>query len=539
MLDPQLATQLQQYLSMLRRPLQLTATLRDDAPSAELHALLQQIAGMSEHITLNVTSASGITGASTAAQVSAAATHDVRQPSFTIGRPDAEQHLRFAAIPLGHEFTSLVLALLWTGGHPPKVDAAIIERIQALPGSYHFEVFMGLSCQNCPEVVQALALMAVHNPRVHVTVVDGALFQSEVEARQIMAVPTVLLNGESFASGRMGVEDILAKLAPDTAAQQAAALHKQAPYDVLVIGGGPAGSAATIYAARKGIRTGLLAERMGGQILDTQSIENLIAIPETNGPQLATVLQNNVRQNGVEVLSGQQATALQPAAQAGGLAEVTLANGAVLKARTVVLATGARWREMQVPGEAQYKTRGVAFCPHCDGPLFKGKAVAVIGGGNSGVEAAIDLAGIVEHVTLLEYQPTLKADAVLQQKLQTLPNVRVLTQAQVSEVVGDGQRVTALRYIDRTTQATHELPLAGIFVQIGLVPNTQWLAGAVTLKPTGEIEIDSRTATSAPGVFAAGDCTTVPYKQIVVAMGEGAKAALSAFDELIRHSAQS
>lgn len=534
MLDPQLATQLQQYLGMLRRPLQLTATLRDDAPSAELHALLQQIAGMSEHITLNVTSAS-----STAAQADAAATHDVHQPSFTIGRPDAEQHLRFAAIPLGHEFTSLVLALLWTGGHPPKVDAAIIERIQALPGSYHFEVFMSLSCQNCPEVVQALTLMAVHNPRVHVTVVDGALFQSEVEARQIMAVPTVLLNGESFASGRMGVEDILTKLAPDTAAQQAAALHKQAPYDVLVIGGGPAGSAAAIYAARKGIRTGLLAERMGGQILDTQSIENLIAIPETNGPQLATVLQNNVRQNGVEVFSGQQATALQPAAQAGGLAEVTLANGAVLKARTVVLATGARWREMQVPGEAQYKTRGVAFCPHCDGPLFKGKSVAVIGGGNSGVEAAIDLAGIVEHVTLLEYQTTLKADAVLQQKLQTLPNVRVLTQAQVSEVVGDGQRVTALRYIDRTTQATHELPLAGIFVQIGLVPNTQWLAGTVALRPTGEIEIDARTATSAPGVFAAGDCTTVPYKQIVVAMGEGAKAALSAFDELIRHSTQS
>lgn len=526
MLDSQLAAQLQQYLGMLRRPLTLTATLGDDAKSAELHALLQQIAGMSEHITLTMSDNS-----SDAA--------DVRKPSFTIGRPDAKQHLRFAALPMGHEFTSLVLALLWTGGHPPKVDAAIIERIQALPGHYHFDVFMSLSCQNCPEVVQALALMAIHNPRVHVTVVDGALFQPEVEERQIMAVPTVLLNGQPFASGRMGVEEILAKLAPDTAAQQSAALQNKAPYDVLVIGGGPAGSAAAIYAARKGIRTGLLAERMGGQILDTQSIENLIAIPETDGPQLAAVLQNNVRQNGVDVLSGQGATALKPAAQAGGLAEVTLANGAVLKARTVVLATGARWREMNVPGEAQYKTRGIAFCTHCDGPLFKGKSVAVIGGGNSGVEAAIDLAGIVEHVTLLEYQPTLKADAVLQRKLLALPNVRVLKNAQVTEVVGDGQRITALRYTDRATQTHHELPLAGVFVQIGLVPNTQWLAGAVALNPVGEIEIDARAATSAPGVFAAGDCTTVPYKQIVVAMGEGAKAALSAFDDLIRHDVQS
>ncbi|MDO4794506.1 MAG: alkyl hydroperoxide reductase subunit F [Brachymonas sp.] len=529
MLDQEMAAQLQQYLGMLRRPLTLTASLGNDAKSAELHTLLQQIASMSEHITLTV--------ADNASSTTSAAS-DVRRPSFTIGRPDAQQHLRFAAIPLGHEFTSLVLALLWTGGHPPKVDAAIIERIQALPGSYRFEVFMSLSCQSCPEVVQALALMAVHNPRVQVTVIDGALFQPEVEARQIMAVPTVLLNGQHFANGRMGVEEILAKLNPDDATQQAAALQDKAPYDVLVIGGGPAGSAAAIYAARKGIRTGLLAERMGGQILDTQCIENLIAIPETDGPQLAAVLQNNVRQNGVDVLSGQQATALKPAAQAGGLAEVVLANGAVIKARTVVLATGARWREMNVPGEAQYKTRGIAFCTHCDGPLFKGKPVAVIGGGNSGVEAAIDLAGIVEHVTLLEYQPALKADAVLQQKLLTLPNVRVLTNSQVTEVMGDGQRVTGLRYTDRNTQAAHELPLAGVFVQIGLLPNTQWLAGAVTLNRAGEIEIDSRAATSAPGVFAAGDCTSVPYKQIVVAMGEGAKAALSAFDELIRHGGQ-
>lgn len=522
MLDQETAAQLQQYMGMLRHPLTLTASLNDTPKSAELHDLLQQLAGMSEHITLHIANDAGT---------------DVRKPSFSIGRPDAEQHLRFAAIPLGHEFTSLVLALLWTGGHPPKVDADTIEQIKALPGSYRFEVFMSLSCQSCPDVVQALALMAVHNPQVHVTVVDGALFQAEAEERQIMAVPTVLLDGQLFGSGRMGVEEILAKLDPDAATRQTTALHDKAPYDVLVVGGGPAGSAAAIYAARKGIRTGLVAERMGGQILDTLCIENLIAIPETEGPQLASVLHSNVRQNGVEVLGAHSATALRPAAQPGGLAEITLANGAVLKARSVILATGARWREMNVPGEAQYKTRGLAFCTHCDGPLFKGKSVAVIGGGNSGVEAAIDLAGIVEHVTLFEYMPTLKADAVLQKQLLTLPNVRVLTNVQVTEVVGDGQRVTALRYKERAGDAAHELALAGIFVQIGLLPNTQWLQGTIERNTLGEIVIDTRACTSAPGVFAAGDCTTVPYKQIVVAMGEGAKAALSAFDYLIRNAA--
>ena len=393
---------------------------------------------------------------------------------------------------------------------------------------------MSLSCQNCPDVVQALALMAVHNPNVRVSVIDGALFQDEVQARQIMAVPMVFHNGQLLGSGRMDVGDILGKLDAGVAARAAAALQDKAPYDVLVVGGGPAGSAAAIYAARKGIRTGLLAERLGGQVLDTLGIENLIAVQETEGPKLAAALQENVRHYGVDVLGTHTATALKPAAQPGDLAEVTLANGATLKAQTVVLATGARWREMGVPGEAEYKTRGVAFCPHCDGPLFKGKPVAVIGGGNSGVEAAIDLAGIVEHVTLFEFMPMLKADAVLQKKLQTLPNVRVITQAQITEVVGNGQHVTAVRYKDRATEATHEVPLAGVFVQIGLVPSTQWLQDTLERNAFGEIVIDAKCTTSAPGVFAAGDCTTVPYKQIVVAMGEGAKAALSAFDYLIR-----
>ncbi len=516
MLDQEMAAQLQQYMGMLRRPLTITATLGQDEPSANMRRLLEQIAGMSDKITLRLDG------------------NSARTPSFSLSRPDAQQHLEFAAIPLGHEFTSLVLALLWTGGHPPKVDEQIIRQIQSLQGTHELEVFMSLSCQNCPDVVQALALMAVHNPHVRVTIIDGALFQDEVQARQIMAVPLVFHNGQLFGSGRMDVSDILGKLDAGAAARTAAALQDKAPYDVLVIGGGPAGSAAAIYAARKGIRTGLLAERLGGQILDTLGIENLIAVQETEGPQLAATLQANVRHYGVDVLGTHTATALKPAAQPGDLAEVTLANGATLKAQTVVLATGARWREMGVPGEAQYKTRGVAFCPHCDGPLFKGKPVAVIGGGNSGVEAAIDLAGIVEHVTLFEFMPMLKADAVLQKKLQTLPNVRIITHAQITEVVGNGQHVTAVRYKDRATEATHEVPLAGVFVQIGLMPSTQWLHNTLERNAFGEIVIDAKCATSVPGVFAAGDCSTVPYKQIVVAMGEGAKAALSAFDYLIR-----
>ena len=517
MLDHEMAAQLQQYMGMLRRPLTITASLGEDAKSAELRVLLEQIAGMSPLITLQLDG------------------RHARTPSFSIGRPDAEQHLTFAAIPLGHEFTSLVLALLWTGGHPPKADAHVIDQIKALPDTYTFDAFMSLSCQSCPDVVQALTLMAVHNPRVHVTVVDGALFQEDVQERGIMAVPTVLLNGQMFANGRMQVEEILNRIDSGTAARNAASLQEKEPYDVLVVGGGPAGSAAAIYAARKGIRTGLLAERMGGQVLDTLGIENLIAVQATEGPKLAAALQDNVRHYGVDMLGAHSASALTPANQPGAFAELTLSNGAVLKARTVIVATGARWREMGVPGEAHYKTRGVAFCPHCDGPLFKGKPVAVIGGGNSGVEAAIDLAGIAEHVTLLEFMPELKADAVLQKKLQSLPNVRVIKNAQVTEVVGDGQRVTALCYQERATQTTHELALSGIFVQIGLMPSTKWLEGALERNPMGEIMIDGHCRTSAADVFAAGDCTNAPYKQIIIAMGEGAKAALSAFDYLIRN----
>jgi NADH-dependent peroxiredoxin subunit F len=344
----------------------------------------------------------------------------------------------------------------------------------------------------------------------------------------------VYLNGEVFGQGRMTLEELVAKLDTGAAAREAEQLSARDPFDVLVVGGGPAGAAAAIYAARKGIRTGVVAERFGGQVLDTLAIENFISVQHTEGPKLAAALEQHVREYEVDIMNLQRAAALVPGEQ---MHEVRLASGATLKAKTVILATGARWREMNVPGEAEYKAKGVCFCPHCDGPLFKGKRVAVIGGGNSGVEAAIDLAGIVGHVTLLEFDGKLRADAVLQAKLTSLPNVTVIVSAQTTEVVGDGHKVTGLTYKDRVSGASRRVELEGIFVQIGLLPNTDWLKGTLKLSRFGEIEIDARGQTSVPGVFAAGDCTTVPYKQIVIAMGEGAKASLSAFDHLIRSPA--
>ncbi len=517
MLDDALLSQLQTYLQRITQPFELVASLDDGEPSAQLRALLEQVAGLSPLIRLRLDG------------------EDARKPSFALHRVDGEAlHLRFAAIPLGHEFTSLVLALLWAGGHPPKVAPEVIEHIRGLDGDYRFEVYMSLSCHNCPDVVQALALMAVLNPRVQTTVIDGALFQSEVEARAVLAVPTVYLNGQLFDSGRMDVEQILAKLDGSKAQRDAARLSDNEPFDVLIVGGGPAGAAAAVYAARKGIRVGLAAERFGGQVNDTLAIENYISVLETDGPKFAQALQAHVQQYGVDLMNGLRAEKLLPAQAPGGWIGVQFAGGAGLRARAVILAPGARWRTVDVPGEAEYRNKGVAYCPHCDGPLFKGKPVAVIGGGNSGVEAAIDLAGLASHVTLLEFAPQLRADAVLVAKLRSLPNVTVVTQAQTTEITGDGQRVNGLVYLDRPTGQAHQLALEGVFVQIGLVPNTEWLDGVVTRNRFGEIEVDAHGATSVPGVFAAGDATTVPYKQIVIAAGDGARAALGAFDYLIR-----
>jgi alkyl hydroperoxide reductase subunit F len=439
-------------------------------------------------------------------------------------------------VPTGHEFSSLVLALLQAGGHPPKLEQAVIEQIRVLDGDFDFEVYVSLTCQNCPEVVQSLNLLAILNPRVRSTMIDGALFQAEVEAKQIMAVPTVYLNGAVFGQGRMTVEEILTRIDSKVGERQAAEISQRAPFDMLVVGGGPAGGAAAIYAARKGIRTGVVAERFGGQLLDTMAVENFISVRETDGPHLAAGLEQHVRSYDVDVMNLQRAEALLPA-DAQGRVGVRLANGAELRSRAIVLATGARWRELNVPGEREYRGRGVAYCPHCDGPLFKGKRVAVIGGGNSGVEAAIDLAGIVGHVTLIEFDGKLRADEVLQRKLRSLPNVRIIVSAQTTEVHGADGKVNALSYKDRGSGEIHRVELDGVFVQIGLLPNTDWLKGSIKLSPRGEIEVDERGQTSMAGVFAAGDATTVPYKQIIVAMGEGSKAALGAFDWLIRSSA--
>ncbi|KQQ31049.1 alkyl hydroperoxide reductase subunit F [Duganella sp. Leaf126] len=514
MLDATLKTQLKSYLEKVVYPLELVASLDDSAKAGEMKELLQEIVLLSDKITLVERAEAG-----------------VRTPSFSINRAGADVGVRFAAIPMGHEFTSLVLALLHVGGHTIKFDAATIEQIRNLDGDYEFETFMSLTCHNCPDVVQALNAMSVINPRIKVTTIDGGLFPKEVEERQIMAVPMMFLNGQHFGQGRTTVEEILAKLDTNAGVRQAAELSKKDVFDVLIVGGGPAGAAAAVYAARKGINTGVLAERFGGQTLDTMAIENFISVQETDGPKFAMALEQHVKAYDVDIMNTQRAAKLVPGAK---LVEVQTASGAVLKAKTVILATGARWREINVPGEKEYRNKGVAYCPHCDGPLFKGKRVAVIGGGNSGVEAAIDLAGLVKHVTLIEYGAELRADAVLQRKLRSLPNVTVIVSAQTTEVHGDGKIVNGLSYNDRVSGAAKKIDLEGVFVQIGLVPNTEWLKGTVALSRHGEIEVDARGQTSVPGVFAAGDVTTVPYKQIIIATGEGAKAALSAFDHLIR-----
>jgi alkyl hydroperoxide reductase subunit F len=512
MLDTNIRNQLQAYLGKLQRPIALIASLDDSPAAVELRDLLREVATLSDLISLHED------GSAT------------RRPSFAVTVPGEAGRIEFAGIPMGHEFTSFVLALLQVGGHPPKVSAAVIEQIRQLPAGLQFETFISLSCHNCPDVVQALNLMALLNPGIRHVMIDGALFQAEVEQRRVMAVPSVYLNGEPFGSGRMELEQILAQVDTGAAAREAEQISARAPYEVLIVGGGPAGASAAIYAARKGIRTGLVAERFGGQLMDTLGVENFISIKATDGPKLVQGLEEHVRDYDVDVMRLQRASRLIP----GELIEVQLENGASVKSRSVILATGARWREMNVPGEQHYRNKGVAYCPHCDGPLFKGKRVAVIGGGNSGVEAAIDLAGIVAHVTLLEFDVQLRADAVLQRKLHSLPNVTVITQALTTEVTGDGSKVDGLLYTDRASGEARRIDLEGIFVQIGLLPNTDWLKGTLALSNRGEIEIDARGQTSVPGVFAAGDCTTVPFKQIIIAMGAGSTAALGAFDHLIR-----
>ena len=513
MLDTNIKNQLKAYFEKIESPIVLEATLDDSTQSAQMLELLNEVAEQSTKLTVKTSGSSK------------------NIPSFTVGKADELARIAFSGLPMGHEMTSFILAILQASGYPPKVEQDVIESIKGLEGKKRFQTFISLSCHNCPDVVQALNLMAALNPNIEHEMIDGALFQDLVEQYQIMAVPTVILNGEVFGQGRMSVEEIAAKLDTNTSARDAEKLSAKAAYDSLIIGGGPAGASAAIYSARKGIRTGVVAQRFGGQVADTVGIENFISVKETEGPKLVMALEQHVKEYEVDVMNLQTARSLS---KAGDEITITLENGAVLKSKTVILSTGARWREMNVPGEQEYRGKGVAYCPHCDGPLYKGKRVAVIGGGNSGVEAAIDLAGIVNHGTLVEFDTKVRADAVLQKKMYSMPNVTVITNALSKEVLGADGKVTTLRYEDRANHQMHDVALEGIFVQIGLLPNTNWLKGVIDLSPHGEVIIDQKGETSMPGVFAAGDCTTVPYKQIIIAMGEGAKASLSAFDYLIR-----
>ena len=515
MLDANMKQQLGTYLQNIVSPIAITVSSNGNAKSEELLELAREITELNQaKISMSVDEAP-----------------QGRAPQMSVGPKDSQARVHFAGIPMGHEFTSLVLALLQAGGHPSKAAPEVLQQIKDLDTELNFEVYISLSCHNCPDVVQAVNLMATLNPKVTATMIDGGLFPQEIEDRKIMGVPAVFLNGEHFGQGRMTLDEILNKVDTGAEAKQAAALAEKEAYDVLVVGGGPAGAAAAIYAARKGIRTGVVAERFGGQVSDTMAIENFISVKATDGPKLVAGLEQHVLDYDVDLMKTQKAVHVEKKE----LIEVELENGAVLKSKTVVLATGARWREMNVPGEQEYKTKGVAYCPHCDGPLFKGKKTAVIGGGNSGIEAAIDLAGLVEHVTVLEFSDKLRADDVLVKKAKSLPNVTIITEAQTTEVLGNGEHVTGLAYTDRKTGEAHKLELAGIFVQIGLVPNSEFLKGSLELTERGEVIIDTHGRTSMEGVFAAGDVTNVPYKQIIISMGAGATAALGAFDHLIRN----
>ena len=505
-LDTDTKSQLSQYLQLMEGKVLIKFSAGTDEVSRDMEAFLNEIAALTLHIEIEKTELE-------------------RTPSFSVNRPGEDTGITFAGIPLGHEFTSLVLAILQVSGRPPKIDQQLIDQIKALKGQYCFETYASLSCHNCPDVVQALNLMSLLNPGISHTMIDGAVFREEVEAKQIMAVPTVYLNGEFFESGRMSIEEILVKLGSGPDVSQ---FENKEPYDVLIVGGGPAGASAAIYSARKGLRVGVIAERFGGQVLDTLAIENLITVNYTEGPKLAAALEEHVKQySNVDIMKLQRAKRLEKK----DLIEVELENGAVLKAKTVIISSGARWRNANVPGEKEFRNKGVAYCAHCDGPLYAGKHVAVIGGGNSGVEAAIDLAGIVKHVTLLA-RSTLKAEPILVNRVRSLPNVTVIEHATIKEITGT-DKVDGVIYTDAAGNE-HRLEVQGVFVQIGTVPNTEWLVGTVELNEKGEIIVDKSGATSLPGVFAAGDCTDSLYKQIIVSMGSGATAALGAFDYLIR-----
>ena len=507
-LDAQIKGQLAQYLQLLESDVVLQAQLGDDENSQKVRDFLEEIAAMSERISIAPANLS-------------------RTPSFKIAKLGQESGVEFAGLPLGHEFTSFVMALLQVSGRPPKIEDELAARIKAIQKPLHLETYVSLTCHNCPDVVQAFNIMAVLNPNISHTMVEGGMFQEEVTAKKIMSVPAVFHDGQLFHSGRATIDELVEMVAGPISQD---AFEDKGVFDVLVVGGGPSGNSAAIYAARKGIKTGLVAETFGGQVMETVGIENMIGTPYTEGPKLMAQVEAHTREYHVDIMKAQKAKSIKKT----DLIEVELENGAVLKAKTAILSVGAKWRNINVPGENEFRNKGVTYCPHCDGPLFTGKDVAVIGGGNSGIEAAIDLAGLAKQVYILEFLPELKADQVLQDRIAALPNVTVFTNVATKEIIGD-EEVTGLVYTDRASQEEKTLSLQGVFVQIGLVPNTEWLLDSeVALNDRREIIVDNHGATNVPGIFAAGDCTNSAYKQIIISMGSGATAALGAFDYLIR-----
>ena len=514
-LSTEITTQLKQYLAKLNSNVVIEAFVDESEVSTNMSELLVELAEMTEKISLNIHKDT-----------------TERTPSFKINKPNETTGIQFAGIPLGHEFSSLVLALLQVGEHPLKISEDLVDQIKNIEGEFFFETFISLSCHNCPDVVQALNVLSLLNPHIRHCMVDGALFQDEVKRKKIMSVPTVFLNDAEFGQGRMELEEIINKIDSKAGEKKADQLSQKELFDILVVGGGPAGASAAIYSARKGIKTGIIAERFGGQVMDTLGIENFISVQKTEGPKLVKALEEHVKEYDVDVINLQSAKKIVKVNDL--LFEVHLNSGGILKSKSVVIATGASWKELGVPGEKEFKGKGVAYCPHCDGPLFKGKDVAVIGGGNSGIEAAIDLAGIVKHVTILEFASELNGDQVLIDRLNSLDNIEVVLNAKTNEICGS-DKVTHLVYTDRKHDKEESINIEAVFIQIGLNSNSDWVKEDIKLSQYGEIEINDHGETSMEGVFAAGDVTTIPYKQIIIAMGEGSKAALGAFDYLIRH----
>lgn len=508
MLTEELKNGLKQYLALLESDLEIFLSIDESENSKKLESFITEVTTLTNRITISKKSLKYI-------------------PSFEIFSKEKNTSVTFAGIPLGHEFESFVIALLQVSGRAPKISEELIKRIKSIDKNLNFESFVSLSCHNCPEVVQALNIMAILNPKISHTMIEGSMFENIVKEKAIMAVPSVFLNEEELFGGKKSIDDIVDLVIGEDDRKD---LSDVGVFDSLVIGGGPSAMMASIYSVRKGIRTGLLSSEFGGQVKETLEINNILGLISTEGPKFMKQAKEHVLSYPVEIFEKYTATDI---IRKDDLIHVTLDNGNVLKSKTVVLALGAKWRDLNVAGEKEFKNKGIAYCVHCDGPLFKDKTVVVVGGGNSGVESAIDLAGIAKKVIVLEFAPNLAADKILQDKLNSLSNVEVYTNALTKELIGD-KTLSGIKFVDRVTNEEKTLEIEGCFIQIGLVPATKWLEGKVDLTPRGEIIIDEHGATNVEGIYAAGDATNIPYKQIIIAAGSGATASLGAYNYLLR-----